>query len=71
MRRTDLRSARKLVRLNRGGLKIVPKNFQIAVASRFLPILSDSSDFFSDFDRFFFQIIIIPYYSLLGEIDIP
>ena len=67
MRRTDLRSARKLVRLNRGGLENFPIFFSMTDAPDFFQILSDSSDFFQTLTDFFFQIIIIPYCPLKGK----
>ena len=56
MRRTDLRSARKLVRLNRGGLENLPIFFSMTETPRFFQILADFVSFFrflSDFFGFF------------------
>ena len=66
MRRTDLRSARKLVRLNRGGLENFPIFFSMTDAPDFFQILSDSSDFFQTLTDFFSNNN-YSYYSLLAN----
>ena len=53
MRRTDLRSARKLVRLNRGGLENLPIFFSMTDAPRFFQILADFVRFFRILSDFF------------------